>query len=148
MAALEDAKANPDHFSMSSWNTGFGRGVIKAEGQTVPPCGTTACYAGFVALRVAPAGTKIVDAHVCIPDEKPVHVEIYAEDALEISPAQGGTLFFLADVEEVETALKHLADNPDVSGDYLWEVASGKPEDDDKEEDEDDWIYASVAVAQ
>lgn len=120
-AALGDAKANPERFSMNSWTSGL-HGYLKKTPETVLPCGTTACYAGFVALRVAPVGASIRDTYVCIPGQKSVHVEQYAANALEITSEQAGSLFYLGSIGEVEKAVNYLADNPGVEGDTLWDM--------------------------
>lgn len=125
--ALEDAKAHPENFYMGSFFGGLhslGRPLVKDRENFVPPCGTTACYAGFVSLRVAPVGSKIADACIVHPDGQGnhVHVETYATNALDITAEQAGTLFYLNDIEEVEGAVKYLADNPDTPSLTLWEM--------------------------
>lgn len=143
-AALEAAKGSPKNFRMETFFSGLPEEGITKDAPGLPPlCGTTACFAGFASLLHAPQGTWIAPGYsgtqVHVPGQEPVHVEDYAIKALEINPDQAGALFFLANIREVETAVNYLADNPDVGGGTLWDIASG-PEDDEGA-DEDDWIY-------
>lgn len=128
MAALEDAKAHPENFDMDSFFSFLPKGGIVKTGAAIPPlCGTTACYAGFASLRYAPIGAKVVSmeygiARVVIPGAEPVDVEDYATKALEISDSQAGVLFYLEDIGQVETAVRHLVNHPDASGADLWDL--------------------------
>src|SRR5579859_7356628 len=96
MAALEDAKAHPENFDMDVWFSDGG-GFTKDREDFSPPCGTTACYAGFVALRVAPVGSMVRACAIIAPGADGIDVEAYATEALDISPAQAATLFYLRD---------------------------------------------------
>jgi hypothetical protein len=84
MAALADAKANPDRFNMNTFFSMWPRkAIVKDSENFLPPCGTTACFAGFAALRVAPLGAKVVDGFI-IHEGQGLnrHVEPYATKAL------------------------------------------------------------------
>ncbi|MGH7238903.1 MAG: hypothetical protein ACREHG_02435, partial [Candidatus Saccharimonadales bacterium] len=50
------------------------------------------------------------------------HIEEYAAKALDISPDQAATLFYLDNISQVEVAVKYLADNPAVKGEDLWNI--------------------------
>jgi hypothetical protein len=98
---------------------------------TVPPCGTTGCYAGFVSLRAAPVGTRVRSAYglnhsrIVLPGQDPsdaMHTEEYATRALGITTEQAGALFFMETIEDVERAVRYLADSPDASCDTLWAI--------------------------
>ena len=117
LAALEDAKANPDQFDMNCWFSSSVVTEFEKDGPNfLPPCGTTACYAGFAALRAAPIGTRVVSGYLVQAGDSPaVHVEHYAAKALDITEAQANILFYLGGIEQVEAAVKYLADNPDAS---------------------------------
>jgi hypothetical protein len=119
--ALELAKANPERFDMHTFSQGWGgRGPLVKDGPDfMPPCGTTACYAGWVSYVAAPAGSEIQGAYVEGPDGLFQHVEDYAIKALGITEDQANVLFYLKDIEEVEAAVGYLADNPDVDRDGL-----------------------------
>lgn len=121
MAALEDAKAHPENFDMDVWFSDGG-GFTKDREDFSPPCGTTACYAGFVALRVAPVGSMVRACAIIAPGADGIDVEAYATEALDISPAQAATLFYLDGIEQVEGAVRYLADNPDVPSATLWDM--------------------------
>jgi hypothetical protein len=131
MAALEDAKAHPDRFDMASY-FGSRHGEVAdftkdAPDMTVPPCGTTGCFAGFVALRVAPVGARISQGRIFYPDSpaEGIPASKYARTALDIDASQAVTLFNFADFEQVEAAVHYLADSPDTDGDDLWDMFSG-----------------------
>lgn len=145
-SALELAKANPEKFNMFSWvsSGAWGMKTVKEAAEYVPPCGTTACYAGWVAFQAAPVGSVIQGSYVIEPGKPAQHIEQYAQDALDLNRSQVNCLFYLSGIEEVETAVNYLADNPDVDGDDLWEAAHVDPEDGGSDADfEDAWIYAS-----
>jgi hypothetical protein len=133
MAALADAKANPDRFDMGVFWGGMSDFIKDSPDMTVPPCGTTGCFAGFAALRAAPAGTKIAmfTAHgskVVLPGQDTrdaLTTPRYAAKALEITEDQASTLFHLDDIGEVEAAVHALAACPDMDGTDLWAVAWG-----------------------
>jgi len=113
--ALEIAKANPELFNMYTFSQGWGgqEALVKDGPVFMPPCGTTACYAGWVSYVAAPAGSEIHGAFVQEPDGLYRHVEDYAIKALGITEDQANVLFYLKDIEEVEVAVGYLADNPD-----------------------------------
>lgn len=122
--ALESARANPGKFNMSTWFTGP-RGGSNSQAEVtedrVPPCGTTACFAGWVAFHHAPLGSKIKDAGIKLPGaERYDSIERYAAEALGITSDQARTLFFLDSIDQVERAVTHLADSPDASDSSLW----------------------------
>jgi hypothetical protein len=134
MQALADAKAHPDRFDMASY-FGSRHGEVAdfvkdAEDMTVPPCGTTGCFAGFVCLRVAPVGARIVQGRIFHPDGpvEGVFASNYARKALDIDAAQGAALFNLADFGQVEAAVHYLADSPDTDGYDLWDMFAGTGE--------------------
>lgn len=136
LAAIEDAKAHPDNFNMDSWHS-FESVAKGSPGFTPPPCGTTACYAGFVALRVAPVESVIRAAAIHLPGaEWPEGIDDYAAGHLEITTDQASSLFLLNDLGEVERAVRYLADNPDVSGNTLFEMFSEDYKDESLQEDE------------
>jgi len=132
LASLEDAKANPDRLNMLAfWG---GDSFIKTgPDHTVPPCGTTGCYGGFAALRAAPAGTRIVTTSQygsrIVLDGQSVReaesTEGYAIKALDITGEQGAIVFYLENIEQVEQAVRYLADSPDAGYDTLAWVARG-----------------------
>ena len=128
MQALADAKAHPGNFDMNIWFDGAGCVLTKDREDFTPPCGTTACYAGFVSLRAAPVGSVVKGAFVFPPGTSPDtgigarHVENYAKEALDIDPEQAKSIFYLDTIDQVEAAVNYLAGNPDVSGDTLWEM--------------------------
>jgi hypothetical protein len=122
LEALEDAKAHPGNFDMNLYFSRGWNGFVKDSDSTEPPCGSTACYAGFVALRAAPVGSKIADGYIVHPDGKTAFADHYAADALDITWSQGNAVFNLNDIGEVEDAVRYLADNPDISGSQLWEM--------------------------
>jgi hypothetical protein len=137
MAALEDAKAHPENFDMASYFGSRGGGaadfVKEAADMTVPPCGTTGCFAGFVALRVAPVGARIAQGRIIHPDGPlgplpGVTASDYARRALEITSSQAITLFNFLNIEQVEAAVHYLADSPDTDGDDLWDMFMGTGE--------------------
>lgn len=112
--AIRLAKANPEKFDMDSWVVGMYDGRTKDSQEFVPPCGTTACYAGWVSFQAAPVGSKVIGAMVKVPgQEYGVHVETYARQALDITEDQSDALFYLDTLEQVEKAVRYLADNPD-----------------------------------
>ena len=133
-AALRDARANPDRFDMAVF-WGAWEDIIKdSADMTVPPCGTTGCFAGFAALRFAPVGTRIAmgtmdrGSRVVLPgqsEREAADTEQYAARALGITRYQAGVLFFLADIGEVERAVNFLADNPAASVESLSDAAGG-----------------------
>lgn len=116
MEALASAKANPDRFDMGTWfggPRGGSRGAEVTEDH-MPPCGTTACLAGWVAFHQGPVGSRIAGTIVTVPDaERSVDIEIYARDALDITQDQANVLFYLNNVGEVEAALHYLANHPE-----------------------------------
>ena len=132
-AALEDVKAHPENFDMDTWFS-CGSDFTKTTGNTVPPCGTTACYAGFVALRAAPVGSKVMSRAIVVPGTDGVDVETYATEALGISPAQASAFFYLEGIEQVEGAVHYLADNPDASRGALWDMFGSEDESEDDDE--------------
>lgn len=133
--ALEAAKANPERFDMASWVSGK-VDMTKDSPEFAPPCGTTACYAGWVAFNAAPVGSVVLGSYVTVPGApKPVTIQRYAAEALDISPDQADTLFFLSNIREVERAVNYLADNPAVGGDRLWAVSLDGPADVDYDDE-------------
>jgi hypothetical protein len=124
LASLEDAKANPGNFDMDSFFSSTRAITKEADGFQAPPCGTTACYAGFVSLRVAPKGSRIIGGYVIEPDGTRKHAETYATKALDITEDQADTLFYVGTIGQVEAIVNHLADSPDADGDALYAVAS------------------------
>jgi hypothetical protein len=123
MASLADAKASPASFDMNSFFSSSRTITKEADGFQPPPCGTTACYAGFVSLRVAPKGSKIVNGRVIEPDDTRTRAGYYAQKALGLTEDQADVLFYLSNVEQVEKAVTHLAVNPDADFDGIWEAA-------------------------
>lgn len=123
MQALADAKAHPENLNLETFFDLPADGITKDTENFPPPCGTTACYAGFVSLRAAPIGTRIIPtdygSRVRVPGENPVHVEIHAAAALEITGEQADVLFYRDTLTEIEAVLRYLADNPDASYDSL-----------------------------
>ncbi len=133
-AALRDAKANPDRFDMAVFWQAPEDFVKDSADMTVPPCGTTGCFAGFASLRAAPVGTRVVKATIdrssliILPGQHAddaSDTEEYATRALDITPRQAGWLFFLDSIEQVERAVNYLADNPDASVESLNDAAGG-----------------------
>lgn len=121
-AALRDAKAHPDRFDMDLFWGAPDDFVKDSADMTVPPCGTTGCFAGFASLRVAPVGTRIAmgtldrTSRIILPGQHELDAddtETYAIKALDITREQAGVLFFLEDIGQVERAVRYLADNPD-----------------------------------
>jgi hypothetical protein len=118
MRALRVAKANPEQFDMSDWVTGLYDDVaVKEDLEFVPPCGTTACFAGWVSFLGAPVGSEVFGQRVYLPGrgDKGIHVGDYAEEVLEITTGQGLGLFYLDNIDQVGRAVRYLADNPDAS---------------------------------
>lgn len=126
-AALGDARRHLDRFYMGTWfgkdhDDGDAAIFIKEEGQTVPPCGTTACFAGFVALREAPAGSVIRNGVIEMPSGKKREVSGYAENLLDITDDQGDVLWFVDNLSEVTKLVDHLIENPDATKAELCDV--------------------------
>lgn len=122
--ALESARANPEKFNMSTWFTGP-RGGLDSQAEVtedrVPPCGTTACFAGWVAFHHAPLGSKIKGSLIKLPGAgRYDSIEEYAKEALGITIDQACTLFFLDTIDQVERAVARLAVSPDATGTVLW----------------------------
>lgn len=122
-AALGDAKAHPENFDMDSFFSTTQTIVKDGEGFQPPPCGTTACYAGFVSLRVAPKGSRIAGGVIVTPDGREVHAGQYAAKALDITEDQANILFYVEHIGQVEAIVNHLAAHPNTGGDGLFEVA-------------------------
>jgi putative RecB family exonuclease len=122
--ALELAGKHPERFDMEDWYRGP-QHVISGPESRVAPCGTTACYAGWVAILTVPDGTVIKDAGLydTAGDTIGTTVEAWACDQLDISYEQGQALFYLDDLPQVEKAVKYLADNPDASNESIWREA-------------------------
>lgn len=122
--ALQSAKASPEKFNMRTWFTGpRGGGNSRAEvtDERVPPCGTTACYAGWVAFHHAPLGSKIEGSNIKpLGADRYTPIELYATEALGITRDQAGTLFYLDTIGEVEKVIDHLTDDPAADGADLW----------------------------
>lgn len=127
--ALQSAKASPEKFNMRTWFTGpRGGGNSRAEvtDERVPPCGTTACYAGWVAFHHAPLGSKIKGSEI-----KPLgaarfdSIERYAAEALGITSDQACTLFYLDTIGEVEKVIDRLTADPAADGAALWGKFAG-----------------------
>lgn len=121
--AIAVARANPEQFDMSEWVNGSC--FRKDSADTMPPCGTTACFAGWVSLLAAPVGSGVVGAYIYPPDppRRAVHVGDYARRALKIGSDQGNALFYLKDIDQVEKGVKYLASNPDADYHMLRAVA-------------------------
>jgi hypothetical protein len=135
-AALADARANKDRFYMGSWvNSGndysgfFPDRLVKQEGETVPPCGTTACFGGFVLLRTSPVGTRISNGVVRYPDGRVRETDKAAGEALDLTAGQADVVFYLSEIDQVEQAVALITENPSVSGDDLLEALGLDPED-------------------
>lgn len=140
MKALEDAKRSPENFNMATWFGCTSRTLpefTKDRENYTPPCGTTACYAGFVGLRVAPVGTRVMGSRLIFPDGSDRWADDYAQEALDITEGQGLTLFYLGNIERVERALNYLADNPDAGEFELYEHA--RYGDGQEDGEDDDW---------
>jgi hypothetical protein len=117
--AIELAKANPERFDMDSFSSGW-EGLdwpaVKDGPDFIPPCGTTACFAGWVSYAAAPVGAKVMDSQVLLPGTDSEHVESYAAKALGITAGQADVLFYApADLGEVETLVDYLAVSPDAT---------------------------------
>lgn len=137
LAALADAKANPDRFDMDFYWNSPQDFTKDTQDMTVPPCGTTGCFAGFAALRAAPVGTKILAAgfdyvsRIVQPGQDPeeaLSTGEYAMKALDITEDQAATLFHLDNIRQVETAIRYLVDSPGAFGETLWGIANPDPE--------------------
>lgn len=136
-AAIADARAHIARFNMFTWYglddvSDESAEFVKAEGQTVPPCGTTACFGGFAALRVAPAGSIVRNYGIVLPGESPDDsghdVMLYARKALELTPAQARVVFFLSDIDEVEKAVNHIARYPAAGARGIAQAAGVNPD--------------------
>lgn len=125
MASLADAKASPENFDMGAFFSTSRTIKKEADGFQPPPCGTTACYAGFVSLRAAPKGSRIVGNFVVEPDGTRTHAEFYAQEALGLDEDQTDCLFYLKNVEQVEKAVTYLASHPDADWDDISAAAHG-----------------------
>ncbi len=137
MGSLEDAKARPQQFNMEYWvvtaadaehaeEDDYKYERIPVPDDHVPPCGTTCCYAGFVAFRVAPAGCVIQDSIIHFADGTKTEVSPFARDALEITAEQASAIFlYLSEIEEVERAVTYLAANPNACFDCIIEAGIG-----------------------
>ena len=118
LQGIEDARRDLTRFNMINWVQGNDEIVKESEDATFP-CGTTACYAGHVSLRAAPVGTRLRGPWLDLPDGTNEHVETYAIEALDITRSQAWSLFYLHDIDQVETAVRYLADNPDADEEAL-----------------------------
>jgi hypothetical protein len=143
LAAIEDAKAHPENFDMSTWFDSREHEIVKDGPDFAPPCGTTACYAGFAALRAAPVGSVICGGFFFPPgvprgDGRGIFVENYAIRALGITTDQARAIFRLSNIGEVEAAVTYLADSPDTPGGTLWQMFHVVPP--GEFELDDDWL--------
>ena len=125
--ALDAARRHPERFEMGDWfavsDTGgrYPPAITIGPETRVPPCGTTACFAGWVVFMTAPEGTVIKDAVLWGPDgERMENVEKYAAGQLGITLRQAGVLFYLDNIKQVTKAIDYLEDNPGASGDALY----------------------------
>jgi hypothetical protein len=141
-ASLGDAKAHPEQFDMEYWvvsaadleraeqlrgGEDFVGDPIPVADDHMPPCGTTCCYAGWVAFRAAPAGSVIQDSVVTFPDGTRSAVSPFAADALGITLDQSRAIFlYLGEIGEVERAVNYLAENPDACFDCVLDAAAGR----------------------
>jgi hypothetical protein len=134
LASLEDARKHPARFDMGTWysagDSGHEQMTITGD-EPVPPCGTVGCYAGFVTFRTAPQGTVIEggylyrDLEACRNGDDWGHAEEYARARLGLTRQQSAVLFYLDTLEEVEAAVKYLADNPDADQRGIASAAKG-----------------------
>lgn len=139
MAALKDAEVHPDEFDMGTWYTAWhtaetpGGSTEITEDQRTPPCGTTACFAGFIAWRTAPAGTVIANGGYLYSSMQDAierrapwgEVADWAEQQLGITYEQALVLFSLDGIGEVRRAVEYLADSPDADPGTIRAVAQG-----------------------
>jgi hypothetical protein len=125
LRAVELAKASPEQFDMSSFTCGwYDRDAVTKDSEDfTPPCGTTACYAGWTAYLAAPVGSEVQGSYVWEPGKSSQHVEDYAIKALGITPGQAEALFYLKGIDQVEAAVRYLADNPDADYHSLRDAA-------------------------
>lgn len=91
---------------------------IERGNSNIPPCGTTACIAGFAVWRNIPKGSKIFDGRIYFPDGTDHSVMDLARDALELTSQQARVLFLSTDWnrDTVLAVLHHLIDHPYMAG--------------------------------
>lgn len=79
-------------------------------------CGTTACYAGHVALQAGATPVYCDDetdtALVDTPDGRRLPVSSYAAEILEISDDQAGHLFHAGSVDDLEDIISEILHVP------------------------------------
>lgn len=151
-AAIAAAERAPERFNMDTWTSAgdeFTSSFV-TTGEMLPPCGTTACMAGFAALATLPKGTIVAGGFIYSsiaeltadilddPDFGPYlvghttsgRVDEIGRVALGITVDQADALFYLEDLSQVKRAVAFLKANPDATEEEI-NVAAGDPEDDD-----------------
>lgn len=93
--ALDAALAHPDHFYMGQWCSSDDR--VGLDDLTGPDCGTTACYAGWVA---AISGYQVDgDGYVFRGGELVGDVDVVAAGLLGVGLETTDRLFYVDDAE-------------------------------------------------
>lgn len=122
----KDIEQYADRFDMHSWFSGDTPLTAPSDpdpqwlekgNSAVPPCGTTACAAGFAIWRNIPKGSRIFDGHVMYPDGQYHKVMDLARDALDLTKHQAAALFLSTDwgKDTVVALLHHLCGHPEMT---------------------------------
>jgi hypothetical protein len=103
LGTLEYLKQHPDRVDLDSWI-----------------CGTTACYAGHVALQAGATPVYCDDepdtALIDTPDGRRIPVSTYAAQILDISDEQGEELFNAGSLDELERTIRGILCEPSADG--------------------------------
>lgn len=87
---LDLALAHPDHFDMNTWAQGDDDEPVTLETLTGPPCGTTACLAGWTAAH---AGWQVDSDGYAYNGDQREWAELIAADLLGLDEYQASDLF-------------------------------------------------------
>jgi hypothetical protein len=118
--ALDSIRQFPENHDQGSWISGP---TLDVNDDREIGCGTSMCFAGWVAFHAAPVGSQLIDGiGVRFPNGETDRISTYARESLDIGYEQAGAFFYGAgSLEELELLTTYLADNPDASASVLYE---------------------------
>lgn len=156
--AAEHIAEWPEHHAQEHWVSTHGNDYtivdVRADNGEHPDCGTTLCWAGWIAFLNAPAGSTLHGTDVKLPDGWRETISSYAKDVAGLSDDQAGVMFHgitgdrESQVAQVLAVAAMLERDPDASGFELHQAAAQARSDYPAYYDEDDAeAIASVAAA-